>query len=115
MAATSRSFAPALRCLNAPSKLIASSELSSRSLFSSRSRLPSPHTVPRIQHNAASTPRPHNAPQARLHVTFIDKDNSEHTLEVSAGDNLLDIAQANDLEMEGAWAAAAPAAPAMSS
>jgi ferredoxin len=38
----------------------------------------------------------------RLHVTFIDKDGQSHTFEVSAGDNLLDIAQANDLEMEGA-------------
>lgn len=36
------------------------------------------------------------------HVTFIDKDSQEHTFEVSDGDNLLDIAQANDLEMEGA-------------
>lgn len=37
----------------------------------------------------------------RLHVTFIDKEGDEHSFEVSAGDNLLDIAQANDLEMEG--------------
>jgi hypothetical protein len=37
----------------------------------------------------------------RLHVTFIDKDGEEHKFEVSKGDNLLDIAQANDLEMEG--------------
>lgn len=37
----------------------------------------------------------------RLHVTFIDKDGGEHTFEVSAGDNLMDIAQAEDLEMEG--------------
>jgi len=37
----------------------------------------------------------------RLHVTFIDKDGQEHKFEVSKGDNLLDIAQANDLEMEG--------------
>ncbi|KAF2469614.1 ferredoxin [Lindgomyces ingoldianus] len=35
-------------------------------------------------------------------VTFIDKEGQSHTLEVSDGDNLLDIAQANDLEMEGA-------------
>lgn len=35
-------------------------------------------------------------------VTFIDKDGDEHTFEVADGDNLLDIAQANDLEMEGA-------------
>lgn len=41
-----------------------------------------------------------NSP-TRLHVTFIDKDGDEHTFEVSEGDNLLDIAQANDLEMEG--------------
>jgi hypothetical protein len=38
---------------------------------------------------------------ARLHVTIVDKDGEEHKLEVSKGDNLLDIAQANDLEMEG--------------
>ncbi|KAM0258813.1 hypothetical protein ACHAQJ_003655 [Trichoderma viride] len=37
-----------------------------------------------------------------LWVTFIDKDGEEHRFAVSAGDNLLDIAQANDLEMEGA-------------
>ncbi|KIH92381.1 2Fe-2S iron-sulfur cluster binding protein domain protein [Sporothrix brasiliensis 5110] len=37
-----------------------------------------------------------------LYVTFIDKDGDEHKLAVAAGDNLLDIAQAHDLEMEGA-------------
>lgn len=37
----------------------------------------------------------------RLHVTFVDKDGDEHEFEVAKGDNLLDIAQANDLEMEG--------------
>lgn len=37
----------------------------------------------------------------RLKVTFIDKDGDKHTYEVAAGDNLLDIAQSNDLEMEG--------------
>ena len=35
-------------------------------------------------------------------VTFIDKDAHSHTFTVADGDNLLDIAQANDLEMEGA-------------
>lgn len=34
-------------------------------------------------------------------MTFIDKDGDRHEFEVSKGDNLLDIAQANDLEMEG--------------
>ncbi|KAK3196027.1 mitochondrial matrix iron-sulfur protein [Lecanicillium sp. MT-2017a] len=37
-----------------------------------------------------------------LWVTFIDKEGEEHKLAVCAGDNLLDIAQAHDLEMEGA-------------
>jgi len=34
-------------------------------------------------------------------VTFIDKDGTEVKLAVCEGDNLLDIAQAHDLEMEG--------------
>lgn len=34
-------------------------------------------------------------------MTFIDKEGEKHTYEVAAGDNLLDIAQENDLEMEG--------------
>lgn len=38
----------------------------------------------------------------RLHVTFVEKDGEEHKFAVAEGDNLLDIAQANDLEMEGA-------------
>ena len=52
----------------------------------------------------------------RLHITFVDKDGHQNTFEVAEGDNLLDIAQANDLEMEGEpvnyclWAAAAAAA-----
>ena len=37
----------------------------------------------------------------RLWVTFIDKEGMEHKIAVAKGDNLLDIAQANDLEMEG--------------
>lgn len=37
----------------------------------------------------------------RLHVTFIDKDGDKYEFEVAKGDNLLDIAQANDIEMEG--------------
>ena len=36
-----------------------------------------------------------------LHVTYIDKDGESRSFEVAEGDNLLDIAQANDLEMEG--------------
>jgi ferredoxin len=41
-------------------------------------------------------------PGEELYVTFIDKEGAEHKIAVSKGDNLLDIAQANDLEMEGA-------------
>lgn len=37
----------------------------------------------------------------RLHITFVDKEGDEHTFTVSKGDNLLDIALDNDLEMEG--------------
>jgi len=42
-----------------------------------------------------------NVPLDRRHVTIIDKEGEEHKFEVADGDNLLDIAQANDLEMEG--------------
>ncbi len=35
-------------------------------------------------------------------MTFIDKEGQSHEFVVADGDNLLDIAQANDLEMEGA-------------
>lgn len=42
-------------------------------------------------------------PGFEIKVTFIEKDGHENLYEVSEGDNLLDIAQANDLEMEGAW------------
>lgn len=34
-------------------------------------------------------------------MTFVDKDGEKHTFAVAKGDNLLDIAQANDIEMEG--------------
>ena len=37
----------------------------------------------------------------RIKVTFVDKDGDNHDFQVAEGDNLLDIAQANDLEMEG--------------
>jgi hypothetical protein len=39
----------------------------------------------------------------RLKITFIDKEGESHTFEVAKGDNLLDIAQANELEMEGTF------------
>ncbi|KAE8553187.1 hypothetical protein EYB25_004568 [Talaromyces marneffei] len=41
-------------------------------------------------------------PGEEINVSFIDKDGEKYDFQVSEGDNLLDIAQANDLEMEGA-------------
>ena len=39
----------------------------------------------------------------RLYVTFVDRDGEEIKIAVSRGDNLLDVAQANDIEMEGEY------------
>ncbi|KAI0110553.1 ferredoxin [Hypoxylon sp. NC0597] len=55
-------------------------------------------TSPLRQHGHIHPPKPGE----ELYVTFIDKEGKEHKLAVSQGDNLLDIAQAHDLEMEGA-------------
>lgn len=38
-----------------------------------------------------------------MHVTFIDKEGLESTFAVAEGDNLLDIAQSEDIEMEGMY------------
>ncbi|KAK3897331.1 2Fe-2S ferredoxin-type domain-containing protein [Staphylotrichum tortipilum] len=53
---------------------------------------------PAVSHGHVDPPKPGE----ELYVTFIDKEGAEHKLAVSKGDNLLDIAQAHDLEMEGA-------------
>ncbi|KAH6987708.1 2Fe-2S ferredoxin-type domain-containing protein [Ilyonectria sp. MPI-CAGE-AT-0026] len=50
------------------------------------------------RHGHIHTPKPGE----ELYITFIEKDGEEFKFAVSEGDNLLDIAQANDLEMEGA-------------
>ncbi|TQV93144.1 hypothetical protein V2A60_003542 [Cordyceps javanica] len=55
-------------------------------------------TTPVQRHGHVHTPKPGE----ELYVTFVDKDGEEHKLAVAEGDNLLDIAQAHDLEMEGA-------------
>ncbi|KAI1135579.1 ferredoxin [Hypoxylon sp. FL0543] len=55
-------------------------------------------TSPLRQHGHIHPPKPGE----ELYVTFVDKEGKEHKLAVSEGDNLLDIAQAHDLEMEGA-------------
>lgn len=75
----------------------------------SRSRL-HPQSLPITTQSRSFTSTPHHRhgdltpPKSgeERHITFIDKDGSSHTFEVADGDNLLDIAQANDLEMEGA-------------
>ncbi|KAL2207678.1 2Fe-2S iron-sulfur cluster binding domain-containing protein [Sarocladium strictum] len=54
-------------------------------------------TAPR-RHGHIDPPKPGE----ELYVTFVDKEGEEHKFAVKEGDNLLDIAQANDLEMEGA-------------
>lgn len=56
---------------------------------------------------SSSIPRLHghiHKPKAgeELKVTFITKDGSQKTFEVAEGDNILDIAQAYNLDMEGA-------------
>jgi len=41
-------------------------------------------------------------PGDEIFVTFVDKEGDEHRIAVNKGDNLLTIAQGNDIEMEGA-------------
>ncbi|RDL36474.1 uncharacterized protein BP5553_05826 [Venustampulla echinocandica] len=50
------------------------------------------------QHGHLDPPKPGE----ELYITFIDKDGDEHKIAVNKGDNLLTIAQAHDIEMEGA-------------
>jgi len=75
-----------------------------------RNALRQPKTVltpPRLRSFTTTPPRSHNpltppAPGQERHITFLDKTSTPHTFVVSDGENLLDIAQAHDLEMEGA-------------
>ncbi|KAK4230416.1 2Fe-2S ferredoxin-type domain-containing protein [Podospora fimiseda] len=55
-------------------------------------------TTSKVSHGHVDTPKPGE----ELYVTFIDKEGAEHNIACNKGDNLLDIAQAHDLEMEGA-------------
>ncbi|KAI0157990.1 ferredoxin [Hypoxylon sp. FL1284] len=111
--ATSRNLVRGLRGLHSQISYQSISPLS-QSAFSSRGRIrsspamrhprlgaPAPRhfsTSPLYQHGHVHAPKPGE----ELHVTFIDKDGKEHKIAVCKGDNLLDIAQAHDLEMEGA-------------
>ncbi|EPS37712.1 hypothetical protein H072_8589 [Dactylellina haptotyla CBS 200.50] len=55
-------------------------------------------TTATMRHGDLTPPKPGE----ELHVTFETKEGHSFTFEVAEGDNLLDIAQAHDLEMEGA-------------
>ncbi|KAF1968771.1 ferredoxin, partial [Bimuria novae-zelandiae CBS 107.79] len=55
-------------------------------------------STPCARHNDLDPPKPGEERK----VTFITKEGTPHTFLVADGDNLLDIAQSNDLEMEGA-------------
>ena len=66
-----------------------------RALQESRRRF---STTTEQRHGHLDPPKP----GFERHITYIDKEGDEHTFEVADGANLLDIAQANDLEMEGA-------------
>lgn len=54
-------------------------------------------TTPASRHGHIDTPKPGE----EIWVTFIDKEGDEHKVAANKGDNLLDVAQAHDLEMEG--------------
>ncbi|RLV94123.1 Adrenodoxin mitochondrial [Spathaspora sp. JA1] len=56
------------------------------------------HSTPIKSHGHIHKPKPGE----ELHITFITKDGEQFTYEVAEGDNILDIAQAHNLDMEGA-------------
>lgn len=56
------------------------------------------HTTPIKLHGHLKKPNPGE----ELKITFITKDGKQLTYEVAEGDNILDIAQAHNLDMEGA-------------
>ncbi|KAG8161133.1 hypothetical protein KVR01_009397 [Diaporthe batatas] len=91
---TAPATAAAPRTLAAPSTSRRAIRRPAPSIPASRSFSATPST----RHGHVDPPKPGE----ELWVTFIDKDGLEHKLAVSKGDNLLDIAQAHDLEMEGA-------------
>ncbi|CAE7187171.1 hypothetical protein CFE70_006575 [Pyrenophora teres f. teres 0-1] len=55
-------------------------------------------STPVARHGHLDPPKPGEERK----ITFIDKDGQASTFQVADGDNLLDIALANDIEMEGA-------------
>ena len=66
------------------------------------SRLQSRGKSEYLEQEKEDCPRhPTNSFTCRLNITFIDKEGEEHKFQVAQGDNLLDIAQSEELEMEG--------------
>ncbi|KXJ93410.1 2Fe-2S ferredoxin-type domain-containing protein [Microdochium bolleyi] len=112
--ATTRALGRALPRLSAPLRPAQTTASQSACFSSSRTRqqsafrptialaqqlfLRSFSTTRASQHGHIHPPKPGE----ELNITFVDKEGREHPFQVSKGDNLLDIAQANDLEMEGA-------------
>ncbi|ODQ65215.1 2Fe-2S iron-sulfur cluster binding domain-containing protein [Nadsonia fulvescens var. elongata DSM 6958] len=91
--------------------LSCSISLASRPVFSSviKSKLVSFSSSALIKARSfvSSTPALHGhvhkpKPGEEINVTFITKDGEQIPVQVAEGDNLLDIAQANNLDMEGA-------------
>ncbi|KAK0814726.1 mitochondrial matrix iron-sulfur protein [Friedmanniomyces endolithicus] len=85
-----------------------SSTRSPLSSTASRPQQPRQTTRPALSRTFTTTPPARHGdlhpplPGQERHITIIDKDAHAHTFTVGDGDNLLDIAQAHDLEMEGA-------------
>lgn len=80
-------------------KSLASTTTRPSAFVSPSSQFPRAFSTTASKYHAHLTPP---KPGEERKVTFIEKDGNEVTFEVADGDNLLDIAQSNDLEMEGA-------------
>ncbi|GMG56101.1 unnamed protein product [Ambrosiozyma monospora] len=77
-----------------PLKKFTSTSLQSRIITQTRSF----QTSAAVSHGHLKKPNPGE----ELHITFITKDGTQKTFEVAEGDSILDIAQSNHLDMEGA-------------
>ncbi|CCC70992.1 hypothetical protein NCAS_0G01050 [Naumovozyma castellii] len=84
----------------ASSSIQASTTLMRQHIFNSNTKLTISHfsTSSILRHGHLKKP----VPGEELKVTFVLKDGEQKTYEVSEGETLLDIAQGNDLDMEGA-------------
>ncbi|KAG7664214.1 YAH1 [[Candida] subhashii] len=81
-----------------PKKLMISQSLTHRANPLSKTLVSHFHQTAFRAHGHIHKPKPGE----ELHITFITKDGEQFTYEVAEGDNILDIAQAHNLDMEGA-------------